>query len=86
MSVLLIACCYWKRANDWGAMSAIVLGAIVPATYLTLEKIPATQNLAASIGKNVSGIATFIAAALGMIIGSLLKPRRLEASAVETPL
>jgi SSS family solute:Na+ symporter len=75
MSVLLIACCYWSRANDWGALGAIVLGAAVPITHLAMEKIPGTAALAASIGKDQAGIAAFVAAALGMIAGSLLKPR-----------
>lgn len=74
MSVLLVACCYWKRANSWGALGAIILGAAVPMAHLTLEKIPATMKFAASIGKDSAGIAAFVAAALGMIIGSLLKP------------
>ena len=30
MSTLLIACCYWKRANNWGAAAAIVVGAVIP--------------------------------------------------------
>ena len=30
ISVMLIACCYWKRANNWGAAGAIIVGAIIP--------------------------------------------------------
>jgi SSS family solute:Na+ symporter len=75
MSVLLIACCYWKRANNWGAIGAIILGAIVPVTYLTLQKIPDTKDFANNmIGPYYSGIAAFVGAALGMIVGSLIKP------------
>jgi len=37
MSVLLIACCYWKRANDWGAIAAIAVGAILPVLSLSLD-------------------------------------------------
>ena len=76
MSVLLVACCYWRRANNWGALGAIILGAAVPIAHLSMEKIPATAKLAASLGKDAAGIAAFVAAALGMIAGSLLKPRR----------
>ncbi|MBI3882134.1 MAG: sodium:solute symporter family protein [Verrucomicrobia bacterium] len=75
MSVLLIACCYWKRANNWGALGAIILGAAVPIAHLSMEKIPATAKFAASLGKDAAGIGAFVAAALGMIAGSLLKPR-----------
>lgn len=74
MSVLLVACCYWKPANDWGALGAILLGALVPASHLLLEKIPATAPLAQSISKDLSGIAAFVASAAGMIVGSLVKP------------
>lgn len=34
MSVLLIACCYWKRANDWGAIAAMIVGAVLPVLAL----------------------------------------------------
>ncbi|OGV74602.1 MAG: sodium:solute symporter [Lentisphaerae bacterium RIFOXYB12_FULL_65_16] len=37
MSTLLIACCYWKRANDWGAIAAIVVGAALPVLSLSLN-------------------------------------------------
>jgi hypothetical protein len=43
--------------------------------YLTMEKLPATAKLAAAIGKDWASVAAFAAAALGMIAGSLLKPR-----------
>jgi SSS family solute:Na+ symporter len=37
MSILLIACCYWKRANNWGAIAGIVVGAALPVLSLTLN-------------------------------------------------
>jgi SSS family solute:Na+ symporter len=37
MSILLIACCYWKRANNWGAIAAIVVGAVLPVLALSLN-------------------------------------------------
>ncbi|NOS72099.1 MAG: sodium:solute symporter family protein [Verrucomicrobia bacterium] len=43
MSTLLIACCYWKRANNWGAIAAIVVGAVLPVVSLWLNisvKVP----------------------------------------------
>lgn len=80
MSVLLIACCYWSRANSWGAYGAIVLGAVVPVAHLTMEKIPQFAALAAAIGADGAGLLAFAAAALGMIGGSLLKPRAAEVS------
>src|SRR5688500_5924462 len=50
MSVLLIAACYWRRANDWGAAGAIATGAIIPILYLVMEKMPGTKDLAKQIG------------------------------------
>jgi SSS family solute:Na+ symporter len=74
MVTLLIACCYWRRANSWGALAAIVTGAVIPLGYLVLDQIPSTHSLAATIGPNWSGIAAFAGAAFAMVVGSLLKP------------
>jgi Na+/proline symporter len=73
MSVLLIACCYWKRANSWGAGAGIVLGGLVPVAYLTMQKVDPV--LAEQIGPYYSGIAAYVGAALGMVVGSLIKPQ-----------
>ena len=76
MSTLLIACCYWKRANSWGAAAAILAGAGFPIAFLVLEQLPATKVWAKeTIGPNYSGIAAYVCAALAMVIGSLLKPK-----------
>jgi SSS family solute:Na+ symporter len=43
MSTLLIACCYWRKANDWGAIAAIVIGATLPVLALSINlfvKVP----------------------------------------------
>ena len=74
ISVLLIACCYWKRANSWGAVGAIIVSAVIPLSYLVLKQIPATKAWAESIGTYKSGIATFATSAVAMVAGSLLKP------------
>ena len=74
MSTLLIACCYWKRANNWGAGAAIIIGAACPLGFLVLKEIDATRSLALWVGPNYSGIAAFVGAATAMIVGSLLKP------------
>lgn len=74
MSVLLIACCYWKRANSWGATGAIICGALVPASTLILQKRgPWTQWV--TDHDTTFGIATYVLVALAMILGSLLKPQ-----------
>lgn len=75
MSVLLISCCYWRKANNWGAAAAIVTGAVIPVGYLLLEQIPATAPLTNKIGPYYSGIGTYILVAVAMVVGSLLKPQ-----------
>jgi solute:Na+ symporter, SSS family len=80
MSVLLIACCYWKRANTWGAVAAIAVGAIIPIAFLAMQQIPATRDFASWVGPNRSGIAAYAGTALAMIVGSLLKPQAKEAT------
>ena len=75
MATLLIACCYWTRANNWGAAAAIIVGAVIPVTYLVLKEVPATHQFAEkTIGPNWSGIAAYVATAVAMVAGSLLKP------------
>ena len=75
MSVLLICCCYWPRANSWGAAAAIIIGAAAPATYLVLEQLSATSKFVEGIGRERMGIATFVLVAIAMVVGSLLKPQ-----------
>jgi len=74
ISVLLIACCYWRRANSWGAAASIVVSAVIPVSYLVMEQLPSTAAFAKSIGPYYSGIATYLLSGAAMIIGSVLKP------------
>jgi SSS family solute:Na+ symporter len=75
MSVLLLACCYWKGANTWGAAAAITVGAIIPIASLVLEQLPATAAFATQIGRNRFGIAAYVGTALAMVVGSWLGRR-----------
>ncbi len=73
LSVLLIACCYWPRANSWGAAGAIIFGATLPVATLVLQKVgPYTQWF--KDHDRHCGIATYVIVALAMVVGSLLKP------------
>jgi SSS family solute:Na+ symporter len=65
ISVLLVACCYWKRANATGALAAIVGGAFTPIVFLL-------TGLAQHVA--IAGLASFGLSAAGMILGSLLAP------------
>ena len=77
MSVLLIACCYWDRANSWGAAGAIIVGAAMPITQLVMKNMTAAPKAMAFAVKyeNEWGLATYGACALAMFVGSLAKPR-----------
>jgi SSS family solute:Na+ symporter len=66
ISVLLVACCYWKRANSTGAVAAIVGGAMTPIGFLL-------TGLAQHVA--IAGLASFALSAAGMVIGSLWPSR-----------
>jgi SSS family solute:Na+ symporter len=85
MSVLLIACCYWKKANSWGAGAAIIFGALIPTAFLLAEQLPSTAGLAKTIGPYYSGIATYLLVGATMVIGSLLKPNPKAVAAEKAP-
>lgn len=76
MSVLLISCCYWKKANNWGATGAIIIGATIPVVFLVLEKLPITRSFTKMVGPYYSGILTYVLTAVAMVCGSLMKPQR----------
>jgi SSS family solute:Na+ symporter len=89
MSILLIACCYRRRANDWGAIAAIVVGAALPVLALSLnlfvkvdavvDGLPAKVGLAKYyIGDHFVNIGTFVVVAIAMVVGSLIKPGGVE--------
>jgi solute:Na+ symporter, SSS family len=73
MSTLLIAACYWKRANNWGAAGAIVLGGVVPIVALVLQKVGPWQKWFVD-NASLCGIAAYVLCWIAMIGGSLLKP------------
>jgi SSS family solute:Na+ symporter len=78
ISTLLIACCYWKRANSWGAGAAILVSAALPVSYLVMEQVPSTTEIAKTIGPYYSGIATYVLSGVAMVVGSFLKPQKLS--------
>lgn len=75
MSVLLIAVCYWKNTNDWGAIAAIFTGAALPITFLILQQVPWGQAMVTSIGTYKIGIMTYLMTGLAMLAGSWLKTK-----------
>ncbi|MDH3651043.1 MAG: sodium:solute symporter family protein, partial [Saprospiraceae bacterium] len=73
MSVILIAGCYWKAANDWGAIASIITGGMIPITFLVMQQMDRTQELATAIGPYKSGIAAYVLTGVAMVVGSRLK-------------
>ena len=69
---------YWNKANVVGAYSGLALGAVAPAAFLLLSQFKNTLPgyLLFLVDVNVSGLLSFILAASGMIIGSLVTQRR----------
>lgn len=78
MSVLLIAACYWPKANNWGAIAAIVSGSIIPIAFLILQEVEGTQVFANRVGPYNSAIAAYICTGLAMVLGSYLKPQEVN--------
>jgi Na+/proline symporter len=68
---LLIGALYWRGANSWGAISAIVLGACGPLTFLVINAIVGKDSPYRVPGE-VAGLAAFGLAFAGMVVGSLI--------------
>jgi solute:Na+ symporter, SSS family len=68
---------YWPKANTVGAYTALIMGALAPASFLLLEKwrdvLPSWLIFITNV--NVSGLLSFALAFSGMIVGSLLTQR-----------
>lgn len=65
---------YWKKANTVGAYSGLAFGAVAPAAFLLLSQFKNSLpgGLHFLINVNISGFLSFVLAAAGMIVGSLL--------------
>lgn len=82
MSVILIAACYWSKANSWGAIASIVTGSLIPVSFLIMQQIEFTEEIALAIGPYKTAIAAYVLTAVAMVFGSLIKHRFLA----KTPL
>lgn len=75
---------YWKKANSVGAYSALILGAVVPAGFLVLENyadmLPFWLLFVTDV--NIAGFLSFVLAALGMVVGSLLTQKSTPAKVI----
>lgn len=68
---------YWRKANNVGAYTSLVCGALAPAGFLILEKtrevLPSWLTFVTDV--NIAGMLSFLLAALGMVVGSLVTQR-----------
>ncbi len=65
---LLVGALYWKKANSWGAIASLVLGAVGPITFLIYNGI--VTDPAKQIKPETAGLAAFALAFAGMIVGT----------------
>ncbi len=68
---LLVGALYWRGANSWGAVAAIILGAAGPLTFIVFNLIVGKDSPYRIPGE-VAGLAAFGLAFAGMIFGSLV--------------
>ncbi|MCB0685594.1 MAG: sodium:solute symporter family protein [Saprospiraceae bacterium] len=73
MTTILIAACYWDRANNWGAIGAIIVGCFIPISFLIMQEIDSTKDLANTIGPYKSAVAAYVLTGIAMVVGTLLK-------------
>jgi len=73
MMAILIAACYWDKANDWGAFASIFVGATIPIAFLVMQQIAVTSDLAAQIGPYKSGVAAYLLTGAAMVVGTKAK-------------
>jgi SSS family solute:Na+ symporter len=85
ISAMLIACCYWRRANSWGAAASIIFGALIPIACLVTEQLKVIPANQIQLWRSYTGIAAFLAAGIAMVIGSLLKPTTASSESDESP-
>lgn len=85
ISAMLIACCYWRRANSWGAAASIIFGALIPIACLVTEQLKVIPANQIQLWRSYTGIAAFLAAGIAMVIGSLLKPTTGRSETEESP-
>ena len=66
ISVLLIACCYFKKASALGAAVSIIIGALIPVSYLFLQDLSFSSTIVKNIGPYRFGVLSFLLSALGL--------------------
>ncbi len=67
---LLVGALYWRGANHWGAVAAIILGAVGPISFLVVNAVVDDPDKQISV--QLAGLSSFGLSFAGMIVGSLL--------------
>ncbi len=67
---LLVGALYWSRANSWGAIASLILGAVGPITFLIYNGIVTDPE--AQISPEAAGFSAFGLAIVGMVGGTFL--------------
>ena len=68
---------YWNKANTVGAYASLIMGAVGPLAFLVLDQFKnrLPESLLFLVDVNISGFMSFLLAATGMVVGSLLTQR-----------
>jgi len=70
MFALLVGALYWKWTNATGALCGIVLGALPPLVYIVGTMV--SDRVKDYFSDNMAGLAAFVLAFAGLIVGSLV--------------
>ena len=65
------------------ATGAIIFGAIIPIACLVIEQVKDFAPDQIQLWRSYTGMGSFLASGVAMVVGSLLKPIRAEPEAVE---
>ena len=79
---------YWKRCNTVGAYCGIILGAVLPATFLVLSQVdlPLPEVVKGFVSSDkIAGLSSYIIALAGTVIGSLLTQKSHPPKMVSPP-
>lgn len=87
MFALLVGALYWKWTNSTGAMAAIILGAIGPLAFIVINILAkssqsgALADMAKYYTADWAGLAAFVLAFGGLVVGSLFGRSQTQESA-----
>jgi len=79
---------YWKRCNTVGAYCGIILGAVLPATFLVLSQVdlPLPEVVKGFVSSDkIAGLSSYIIALAGTVFGSLLTQKSHPPRTVSPP-